>query len=152
MNYAQGSLEPSLEMMKDDYTVLGLGDGGAHLGTICDASFSTHMVTHWARDRHRGPRFSLECVVRKQTLDTATLYGLSDRGVLAVGKKADINVIDMQALQLDVPRMAYDLPAGGRRLVQGARGYDATVVSGVITRRHGVDTGARPGRLLRGVR
>ena len=91
-------------------------------------------------------------MVRKQTLDTATLYGLSDRGVLAVGKKADINVIDMQALQLDVPRMAYDLPAGGRRLVQGARGYDATVVSGVITRRHGVDTGARTGRLLRGVR
>jgi N-acyl-D-aspartate/D-glutamate deacylase len=91
-------------------------------------------------------------VVRKQTLDTATLFGLSDRGVLAKGKKADVNVIDMDALTLGVPKMAYDLPAGGRRLIQGARGYDATVVSGVVTRRHGVDTGARPGQLLRGVR
>ena len=90
--------------------------------------------------------------MRKQTLDTATLFGLSDRGVLAKGKKADVNVIDMDALTLGVPKMAYDLPAGGRRLIQGARGYDATVVSGVVTRRHGVDTGARPGQLLRGVR
>ena len=89
--------------------------------------------------------------MRKQTLDTASLFGLSDRGVLAVGKKADINVIDLDALRLDVPRMAYDLPAGGRRLIQGAGGYDATIVSGVVTRRHGVDTGARPGALLRGV-
>jgi N-acyl-D-aspartate/D-glutamate deacylase len=94
----------------------------------------------------------LEYVVRKQTLDTATLYGLSDRGVIAVGKKADINVIDMDALTLELPRMAYDLPAGGRRLIQGATGYDATVVSGAVTRRDGVDTGARPGRLIRGVR
>jgi N-acyl-D-aspartate/D-glutamate deacylase len=109
-------------------------------------------LTHWARDRHRGPRFALEHMVRKQTLDTATLFGLSDRGVIEVGKKADVNVIDMDALNLDVPRMVYDLPAGGRRLVQGARGYDATVVSGVVTRRFGTDTGARPGRLLRGVR
>jgi N-acyl-D-aspartate/D-glutamate deacylase len=90
--------------------------------------------------------------VRKQTLDTATLFGLTDRGVLAVGKKADVNVIDFDALGLGVPKMAYDLPAGGRRLIQGATGYDATVVSGVVTRRHGVDTGARPGKLLRGVR
>jgi N-acyl-D-aspartate/D-glutamate deacylase len=110
------------------------------------------MLTHWARDRHRGPRFDLEYVVRKQTLDTATLFGLSDRGVIAVGKKADMNVIDMDALALDVPQMAYDLPAGGRRLIQRARGYDATVVSGLVTRRHGVDTGERPGRLIRGVR
>ena len=90
--------------------------------------------------------------MRKQTLDTATLFGLTDRGVLAVGKKADVNVIDFDALGLGVPKMAYDLPAGGRRLIQGATGYDATVVSGVVTRRHGVDTGARPGKLLRGVR
>ncbi len=151
-NYADGNHDAIHEMMTHPAAVSGLSDGGAHCGLICDASYPTFLLTHWARDRHRGPRFSLEYVVRKQTLDTATLYGLSDRGVLAVGKKADINVIDMQALQLDVPRMAYDLPAGGRRLVQGARGYDATVVSGVITRRHGVDTGARPGRLLRGVR
>jgi len=151
-NYADGNHDAIHEMMTHPAAVSGLSDGGAHCGLICDASYPTFLLTHWARDRHRGPRFSLEYVVRKQTLDTATLYGLSDRGVLAVGKKADINVIDMQALQLDVPRMAYDLPAGGRRLVQGARGYDATVVSGVITRRHGVDTGARTGRLLRGVR
>ena len=90
--------------------------------------------------------------MRKQTLDTATLFGLTDRGVLAVGKKADVNVIDFDALGLGVPKMAYDLPAGGRRLIQGASGYDATVVSGVVTRRYGVDTGARPGKLLRGVR
>ncbi|MGZ8802973.1 MAG: amidohydrolase family protein, partial [Mycobacterium sp.] len=106
----------------------------------------------WARDRHRGPKFSLEYVVRKQTLDTATLFGLSDRGVIAPGKKADVNVIDMDALRLDVPHMVYDLPAAGRRLIQGAAGYDATVVSGVVTRRNGIDTGARPGRLIRGVR
>jgi N-acyl-D-aspartate/D-glutamate deacylase len=91
-------------------------------------------------------------MVRKQTLDTASLFGLSDRGVIAVGKKADVNVIDVDALTLEVPRMVYDLPAGGRRLVQGAKGYDATVVGGVVTRRHGADTGARPGKLVRGVR
>jgi N-acyl-D-aspartate/D-glutamate deacylase len=130
--------------------VSGLSDGGAHCGLICDASYPTFLLTHWARDRHRGPRFSLEYVVRKQTLDTATLFGLDDRGVIRVGKKADLNVIDMTALQLGVPRMAYDLPAGGRRLLQDASGYDATVVSGVVTRRHGRDTGARPGRLVRG--
>jgi N-acyl-D-amino-acid deacylase len=119
---------------------------------ICDASYPTYMLIHWACNRHRGPRFSLEYMGRKQSHDTATLFGLSDRGVVAVGRKADLNVIDMDALILDVPRMVYDLPAGGRRLVQGARGYDATVVSGVVTRRFGIDTRARPGRLVRGVR
>jgi N-acyl-D-aspartate/D-glutamate deacylase len=112
----------------------------------------TTLLSHWTRDRHRGPKFSLEYMVRKQTLDTATLFGLSDRGVIAVGKKADANVIDMSALNLGVPKMVYDLPAQGRRLVQGARGYDATMVSGAVTRRFGADTGARPGRLIRGVR
>ena len=119
---------------------------------ICDASYPTYLLSHWARDRRRGPKFSLEYVVRKQTLDTATLYGLSDRGVIALGKKADLNVIDINTVNIEVPQMAYDLPAGGRRLIQAARGYDATVVSGVVTRRFGVDTGARPGRLVRGVR
>ena len=151
-NYAEGNHDAIYEMMTHPAAVSGLSDGGAHCGLICDASYPTFLLTHWARDRHRGPKFSLEYVVRKQTLDTATLFGLSDRGVIARGKKADINVIDMDALRLDVPRMAYDLPAGGRRLIQGASGYDATVVNGVVTRRHGVDTGARPGRLLRGVR
>jgi N-acyl-D-aspartate/D-glutamate deacylase len=139
-------------MLSHRAAISGLSDGGAHCGLICDASQPTFMLTHWVRDRHRGARFPLEYVVRKQTLDTATLFGLSDRGVLAKGKKADVNVIDMEALTLGVPKMAYDLPAGGRRLIQGARGYEATVVSGVVTRRHGVDTGARPGQLLRGVR
>jgi N-acyl-D-amino-acid deacylase len=151
-NYAEGNHDAIYDMISHPAAVSGLSDGGAHCGLICDASYPTYLLTHWARDRSRGPRFSLEHMVRKQTLDTATLFGLGDRGVLAVGKKADLNVIDMDALQLDVPRMAYDLPAGGRRLIQGARGYDATVVSGVVTRRHGVDTGARPGRLIRGVR
>ncbi|ABM13840.1 N-acyl-D-amino-acid deacylase family protein [Mycolicibacterium vanbaalenii] len=151
-NYAEGDHRAIYEMMQSPAAVSGLSDGGAHCGLICDASYPTFLLTHWARDRHRGPKFSLEYVVRKQTLDTATLFGLSDRGVIAAGKKADINVIDMDALRLDVPRMVYDLPADGRRLLQGASGYDATVVNGVVTRRHGVDTGARPGRLLRGVR
>jgi N-acyl-D-amino-acid deacylase len=151
-NYASGNHDAIHEMMTHPAAVSGLSDGGAHCGLICDASYPTFLLTHWARDRHRGPKFDLEYVVRKQTLDTATLFGLSDRGVIQVGKKADINVIDMDALTLEVPRMAYDLPAGGRRLVQGASGYDATVVSGEVTRRHGADTGARPGRLVRGVR
>lgn len=151
-NYVEGNHDAIHEMLSHRAAISGLSDGGAHCGLICDASLPTFLLTHWVRDRHRGARFPLEYVVRKQTLDTATLFGLSDRGVLAKGKKADVNVIDMDALTLGVPKMAYDLPAGGRRLIQGARGYDATVVSGVVTRRHGVDTGARPGQLLRGVR
>ena len=109
-------------------------------------------LTHWARDRHRGKKLPLEYVVRKQCHDTAQLFGLTDRGTIEVGKKADINVIDMAALTLHPARMAYDLPAGGRRLVQHASGYAATIVSGTVTRRDGVDTGARPGRLVRGAR
>jgi len=151
-NYVEGNHDAIHEMMSHRAAVSGLSDGGAHCGLICDASYPTFLLTHWARDRKRGPRFPLEYVVRKQTLDTASLFGLTDRGVLAVGKKADVNVIDMDALALEVPLMAYDLPAGGKRLIQGARGYDVTVVSGVVTRRHGVDTGARPGSVLRGVR
>jgi len=151
-NYAEGNHDAIYEMMTHPAAVSGLSDGGAHCGMICDASYPTYLLTHWARDRHRGPKFSLEYVVRKQTLDTATLFGLSDRGVIQLGKKADFNVIDTDTLNLHVPRMAYDLPAGGRRLVQGASGYDATVVNGVVTRRHGADTGARPGRLIRGAR
>jgi N-acyl-D-amino-acid deacylase len=151
-NYVEGNHDAIYDMISHRSAVSGLSDGGAHCGLICDASYPTYLLTHWARDRRRGPRFSLEQMVRKQTLDTATLFGLSDRGVIAVGKKADVNVIDMDALTLEVPRMVYDLPAGGRRLVQGAKGYDATVVSGVVTRRHGADTGARPGKLVRGVR
>ncbi len=151
-NYADGDCGAIYQMLQSPAGVSGLSDGGAHCGLICDASYPTFLLTHWARDRHRGPKFSLEYVVRKQTLDTATLFGLSDRGVIQVGKKADLNVIDMDALRLGVPEMVYDLPGGGRRLLQGASGYDATVVSGVVTRRNGADTGARPGQLIRGVR
>jgi N-acyl-D-amino-acid deacylase len=151
-NYSDGNHDAIREMLTHPAGVVGLSDGGAHCGLICDASYPTFLLTHWARDRHRGKKLSLEYVVRKQCHDTAQLFGLTDRGTIEVGKKADINVIDMDALTLHSARMAYDLPAGGRRLVQGASGYTATVVSGTVTRRDGVDTGARPGRLMRGAR
>lgn len=151
-NYSDGNHDAIREMLTHPAGVLGLSDGGAHCSMICDASYPTFLLTHWARDRHRGEKLPLEYVIRKQSHDTAQLYGMSDRGVIGVGKKADVNVIDLDALTLHAPRMAYDLPAGGKRLVQGASGYDATIVSGTVTRRHGVDTGARPGRLVRGIR
>lgn len=151
-NYSDGNHDAIREMLTHPAGVLGLSDGGAHCSMICDASYPTFLLTHWARDRHRGEKLPLEYVIRKQSHDTAQLYGMSDRGVIGVGKKADINVIDLDALTLHAPRMAYDLPAGGKRLVQGASGYEATIVSGAVTRRHGVDTGARPGRLVRGTR
>jgi N-acyl-D-aspartate/D-glutamate deacylase len=151
-NYADGNHDAIREMLLHPAGVLGLSDGGAHCNLICDASFPTFLLTHWARDRHRGEKLPLEFMVRKQSRDTAHLFGLTDRGTIELGKKADINVIDMNALRLLPARMAYDLPAGGQRLVQGASGYTATIVSGTVTRRDGVDTGARPGRLVRGVR
>jgi N-acyl-D-amino-acid deacylase len=151
-NYSDGNHDAIREMMTHPAGVLGLSDGGAHCGLICDASYPTFLLTHWARDRHRGEKLSMEYVVRKQSHDTAELFGLTDRGTIEVGKKADLNVIDMDALRLHPARMAYDLPAGGRRLVQGAGGYSATIVNGIVTRRDGVDTGARPGRLVRGAR
>ena len=149
-NYSHGNSDATREMLLHPQGVSGLSDGGAHCGMICDASIPTYLLSHWTRDRTRGPKLDLEWVVRKQSLDTATLYGLGDRGTVEVGKKADLNVIDYTALRLHRPEVAYDLPAGGRRLVQRADGYDHTIVSGVVTRRHGVDTGARPGRLVRG--
>ncbi|MCA4755605.1 N-acyl-D-amino-acid deacylase family protein [Mycolicibacterium fortuitum] len=151
-NYSDGNHDAIREMLTHPAGVLGLSDGGAHCSMICDASYPTFLLTHWARDRHRGEKLPLEYVIRKQSHDTAQLYGMSDRGVISVGKKADVNVIDLDALTLHAPKMVYDLPAGGKRLVQGASGYDATIVSGAVTRRHGVDTGARPGRLVRGTR
>lgn len=151
-NYSDGNHDAIREMLTHPAGVLGLSDGGAHCSMICDASYPTFLLTHWARDRHRGEKLPLEYVIRKQSHDTAQLYGMSDRGVISVGKKADLNVIDLDALTLHAPKMVYDLPAGGKRLVQGASGYDATIVSGTVTRRHGIDTGARPGRLVRGIR
>jgi N-acyl-D-aspartate/D-glutamate deacylase len=148
-SYSDGNHDAIREMLTHPAGVAGLGDGGAHCGVICDASMTTYLLTHWARDRTRGPKLDLEWVVRKQTRETAELYGLTDRGTIALGKRADLNVIDFDRLQLDQPEVVYDLPAGGRRLIQHATGYTATIVSGAITRRDGRDTGARPGRLVR---
>jgi len=152
LNYASGSLEPARHMLEHPRSAAGLGDGGAHCGVICDSSQPTFVLTHWTRDRTRGERLPLEMMVKKQTLDTATLYGLGDRGTLTPGRLADVNVIDYEALQLGNPRVVADLPAGGRRLVQDATGYAFTVKSGVTTFEDGEDTGARPGGLLRGAR
>lgn len=152
LNYADGSLEPSRQMMSHPLTILGLGDGGAHVGMICDGSFPTSMLTHWTRDRTRGPRLSLEQVIKAQCHDTARAVGLEDRGLLKPGYRADVNVIDYDRLVLHRPTVAYDLPAGGRRLVQKADGYDVTLVAGVPTYRRGEPTGALPGRLVRGPR
>ncbi len=150
LNYSSGSLEPTRQMLLHPRSALGLADGGAHVGIICDASMPTFMLTHWTRDRSRGERLPLEWVVRKQTHDTALMYGLGDRGTLEPGKLADINLIDYDHLELRNPRVTADLPAGGRRLVQDATGYVATFKSGVATFEHGEETGTRPGRLVRG--
>lgn len=150
-NYGGGSLDTCLAMMKHPNAVLGLGDGGAHCGTICDGSLPTFMLTHWARDRV-GERLTLPWIVKALCHDTAMAVGLQDRGHIAVGRKADVNIIDMDGLRLHHPEVAYDLPAGGRRLLQRADGYRATIVSGVIAQREGQPTGELPGRLVRGGR
>jgi N-acyl-D-amino-acid deacylase len=148
-NFVDGTQDAIYEMLLHPSTVSGLSDGGAHVRMICDASIPTYLLTHWARDRHRGPKLAIEQVIRFQTKDTADLMGFDDRGTLEAGKRADINVIDFEALTLGFPQATDDLPAGGRRLVQAATGYDYTIVAGVVTRHHGADTGARPGRLVR---
>lgn len=150
MNYAQGNLDAALEMMLDPNSILGLSDGGAHLGSICDGSFPTHMLTFWTRDRTRGPRLPVETVVKWHTHDTARAVGLADRGLLKPGYKADLNIIDYANLRLHAPRMVRDLPAGGGRLLQRADGYRWTIVSGVIAYKNGNWTGATPGKLIRG--
>jgi N-acyl-D-aspartate/D-glutamate deacylase len=148
-NYADYNLEPSREMIGHPDCVPGLGDGGAHVGLISDGSFPTYLLTHWGRDRATG-RFDLGFLVKRQTADTARAVGLLDRGIIAPGMKADLNVIDFAALALESPVMKFDLPAGGKRLLQGARGYEATIVAGQVTYRHGEATNALPGRLVRG--
>jgi N-acyl-D-aspartate/D-glutamate deacylase len=150
LNYADGNLDPAREMLTDPNTVPGLSDGGAHVGMICDGSFPTTMLTLWTRDRTRGPGILLAEVIKRQTHDTARLAGLNDRGVIAVGYRADLNVIDHAGLKLHAPEVAYDLPAGGRRLLQRTSGYKATIVAGEVTYRDGVATEALPGRLVRG--
>ncbi|MCA8902988.1 MAG: amidohydrolase family protein [Hyphomonas sp.] len=150
LNYSQGSLEPVRAMMESPATLPGLSDGGAHVGMICDGSFTTTMLTHWVRDRTAGPTLPLEYLVRRQSRDTAHWMGLNDRGVIAPGYRADLNVIDLANLKLHLPEVRYDLPAGGRRLMQRATGYTATILKGAVTHRDGDPTGARPGRLVRG--
>ena len=151
-NYADNNLDCCREMIMHPDTVMGLGDGGAHVGIICDASFVTTLLTHWGRDRTRGERIDLPTLVKSQSRDTAMAVGLSDRGLLAAGKKADINVIDFDQLKVSTPEIVHDLPAGGARLQQRAEGYLATVVSGEVTYRNGEATDALPGRLIRGAR
>ncbi|HET9609808.1 MAG TPA: amidohydrolase family protein [Acidimicrobiales bacterium] len=150
LGYAHGDFGALHDMLVHPGSVLGLGDGGAHCGLLCDASLPTYMLTHWARDRSRGPRLGVEQAVHMQTRSTAALYGFDDRGLVAPGYLADLNVIDFDGLAVEAPEMAYDLPAGGRRLIQRARGYTATVKRGVVVREDDEATGERPGRLLRG--
>lgn len=151
LNYAEGNLDAVHEMLQDPHSIPGLSDGGAHCGIICDASFPTYLLTHWTRDRTRGDRLSIPFVVAAQARRTAESVGLMDRGVLARGYKADVNVIDYDKLHMHPPKVHYDLPMGGRRLLQQIDGYDATIVSGIVTQRNGQSTGARPGRLVQGV-
>jgi N-acyl-D-aspartate/D-glutamate deacylase len=150
LNYADGNLDATREMLRDPRSVPGLSDGGAHCGIICDASFPTYLLTHWTRDRSRGEKLSIPFVVAVQSRKTALSVGLYDRGLIAAGYKADVNVIDYDKLHLHPPKVHYDLPVGGRRLLQQVDGYDATIVSGVVTRRGDHATGARPGKLVRG--
>jgi N-acyl-D-amino-acid deacylase len=152
LNYATGDLDHVREMLLHPRGALGLSDGGAHTGTICDASMPTFMLTHWTRDRSRGATLPLPYIIKKQTQDTARLYGLSDRGTVEAGALGDLNLIDYDALALGGPYVQADLPAGGSRLLQQAEGYVATIKKGTVTFEHGNATGEVPGRLVRGSR
>jgi N-acyl-D-aspartate/D-glutamate deacylase len=148
-SYVDHNLDAIHEMITDPTTVLGLSDGGAHCGLICDVSMPTYLLTHWVKGRTRGARLDLEQAISLQTSRTAAAYGFTDRGALVEGKRADVNLIDLEAMHLRAPEMVHDLPAGGRRLVQRADGYVATLVAGQVTFEHGQPTGERPGRLVR---
>ena len=148
-NYADGDLAPVHEMLAHPNTLIGLGDGGAHVGIMCDATDMAHTLTYWTRDRTRGPKHPIEEMVRRLTSANAEAIGLEDRGRIAPGMRADINVVDYDALQLQTPEVLYDLPEGGKRILQRTKGFDATMVAGVPVWRHGEATGALPGRLLR---
>ena len=148
-NYTENNLDVVREMISHPASLLGLGDAGAHCGYICDASYPTYLITHWSRDRQRGPKLGLEFLIHAQTQRNARGLGMTDRGALLPGMKADINLIDYANLNLEAPQMTYDLPAGGRRLVQHATGYEATFVSGELVMERGKATGALPGRLVR---
>ena len=149
-NYSYHDFSHLHRLLQHPSTMISLGDGGAHVGYITDAGLPTFMLTHWTRDRSRGPTLPLEDIVRRQTSHTASVYELNDRGLLREGFKADINIIDYPHLSCDAPYMAYDLPAGGKRLLQKARGYITTLVSGQPIYENGEPTGALPGALIRG--
>ena len=151
-NYTYGNLDTVHDMLTHRATIVGLGDGGAHVGILCDSSAISTMLTHWTRDRRRGAKFALPWAVKRVTRDSAVAIGLTDRGIVAPGYKADLNVIDYDNLSLRAPEVVYDLPSGGKRLIQRANGYEATIVSGVPVYRNGEATGALPGRLVRGAR
>jgi N-acyl-D-aspartate/D-glutamate deacylase len=148
-NYTENNLDVVREMITHPASLMGLGDAGAHCGYICDASYPTYLITHWSRDRQRGPKLGLEFLIHAQTQRNARGLGMTDRGALLPGMKADINLIDYAKLNLEAPQMTYDLPTGGRRLVQHATGYEATFVSGELVMERGKATGALPGRLVR---
>jgi N-acyl-D-aspartate/D-glutamate deacylase len=150
LNFADGNLDSTRSMLESKASLPGLSDGGAHVGMICDGSFPTSLLTHWGRDRTQGPRLPLELLISKQTRDTAHWVGLHDRGILKPGYRADINVINFNKLSLHLPEVCYDLPTGGRRLMQRASGYSVTMVAGEVTYRNGAPTGAKPGKLVRG--
>jgi N-acyl-D-aspartate/D-glutamate deacylase len=152
LNYVDGNLDAVGEMLAHPNAVPGLSDGGAHVGTICDGSFPTTLLTHWGRDRSRGAKFALPWLISRQSRATAETVGLRDRGLLAPGLRADINVIDIDALTLHSPELSFDLPAGGKRLLQRVDGYRHTFVAGVETYADGEATGELPGRLVRGAR
>jgi N-acyl-D-aspartate/D-glutamate deacylase len=152
LNYTDFNLDVSREMLLDPNTVPGLGDAGAHCGMICDGSFPTYLLTHWGRDRSRGSRLDIEWLVKRQAADTAALVGLHDRGLIAPGRRADLNLIDWESLRLHPPEIVFDLPAGGKRLIQAADGYEMTLVAGVPIVEKGKLTGALPGKLVRGAR
>ncbi len=149
-NYSNGDLEPTLAMHRHGRTRMGLADGGAHVGSICDGSTPSFMLTFWTRDRVRGDTMPLEWIVKRQTRDTALHFGLGDRGLLAPGYRADVNVIDHDGLAVDPPRLAHDLPGGAKRFVQGSTGYVATICRGTVVRADDEFTGEQPGRLIRG--
>jgi N-acyl-D-aspartate/D-glutamate deacylase len=149
VNYVTGDHEPIREMLNDPACLLGLSDGGAHCASIIDAGVPTYMLTHWGRDRARGPRLPLERLIKRQTSETADFFGLADRGRLAPGLRADVNVIDFQGLRMHKPELIHDMPAGGRRFVQRVDGYKATLVAGAPIFENGEHTGALPGKLVR---
>ena len=150
LGYSNGDFEALREMMVHPHAVFGLSDGGAHCGLICDASMPSYLLTHWARDRSRGERIPIEELVHNQTRRTASFYGMLDRGLIAPGMKADVNLIDFAGLTIHPPQMVYDLPSDARRLIQKVDGYKMTICNGEVILQDGVDTGARPGKLVRG--